>query len=67
MIYEVVARRSDDGWWALSCPTVRGAHSQVRRLDRAVETARDAIAGVLEVAPSTVEVELDVRAGSFDG
>ena len=61
MIYTVVARRSDDGWWALSCPQVRGAHSQVRRLDRAVEMARDAIAGVLDVPPSKVEIELDVR------
>ena len=61
VIYQVVARRSDDGWWALSCPKVRGAHSQVRRLDRAVEMARDAIAGVLDVAPSTVDVKLDVR------
>jgi predicted RNase H-like HicB family nuclease len=61
VIYQVVARRSDDGWWALSCPTVRGAHSQVRRLDRAVEMARDAIAGVLNVPLSKVEVELDVR------
>lgn len=61
MTYTVLARRSDDGWWALSCPQVRGAHSQVRRLDRAVEMARDAIGGVLDIDPSEVVVELQVR------
>lgn len=46
VIYTVIARRSDDGWWALSCPDVRGAHSQVRRVvearDRALASARTA-------------------------
>lgn len=41
--YTVEARRSG-GWWALSVPGLPGVHSQVRRLERAEEMIRDAIA-----------------------
>ena len=61
MIYEVVVRRSDNGWWALSCPEVRGAHSQVRQFEDAEGVARDAIAGVLGVNVGHVDVVLEVE------
>jgi predicted RNase H-like HicB family nuclease len=60
MTYTVVARRSNDGWWALSCAEIRGAHSQVRQLDDAEDMARDAIAGVLGVNAGHVDVVLEV-------
>jgi hypothetical protein len=33
-----------------------GVHTQVRRIDQADEMARDAIAGVLDVAPDSFEI-----------
>lgn len=35
---------------------IRGVHTQVRRIDQAEDMARDAIAGVLNVAPDSFEV-----------
>jgi predicted RNase H-like HicB family nuclease len=48
-------------WWAISVPSIRGVHSQTRRLDHAEHMARDAIAGVLDIDPSQVEVTLDIH------
>ena len=53
--YTVRARRIG-GWWALDAEGVRGVHTQVRRIDQAEDMARDAIAGVLDVAPGSFEV-----------
>lgn len=53
--YRVRARRVG-GWWALDVEGVRGAHTQVRRIDQADEMAREAIAGVLDVSPTAFEV-----------
>lgn len=53
--YTVRARRIGT-WWALDVEGVRGAHSQVRRIDQADEMARDAIAGVLSIAPDSFEI-----------
>ena len=53
--YRVRARRSG-GWWALDVKGVHGVHTQVRRIDQAEEMARDAIAGVLDVAPDSFDV-----------
>ncbi len=53
--YTVHARRVG-GWWALDAQGVRGVHTQVRRLDQAEATARDAIAGVLDVASDSFEI-----------
>jgi hypothetical protein len=53
--YTVRARRSG-GWWALDAEGIRGVHTQVRRIDQAEDMARDAIAGVLDVAPGSFEV-----------
>ena len=53
--FTVRARRSGR-WWALDAQGLRGVHSQVRRIDQAEEMARDAIAGVLDIAPDSFEV-----------
>ncbi len=53
--YTVRARRSGR-WWALDAEGLRGVHTQVRRIDQAEGMARDAIAGVLDVAPGSFEV-----------
>ena len=53
--YTIRARRSGR-WWALDAEGLRGVHTQVRRIDQAEDMARDAIAGVLEVAPDSFEV-----------
>ncbi len=53
--YTVRARRVG-GWWALDAEGLRGVHTQVRRIDQAEDMARDAIAGVLDVAPGSFEV-----------
>lgn len=53
--YTVRARRVG-GWWALDVEGVRGAHTQVRRIDQAEEMAREAIAGILDVAQTAFEV-----------
>ena len=53
--YTVRARRFGN-WWALDVEGVHGAHTQVRRIDQAEEMAREAIAGVLDIAPTAFEV-----------
>lgn len=53
--YTVRARRIG-GWWALDVEGIRGVHTQVRRIDQADDMARDAIAGVLDVAPESFQV-----------
>jgi len=53
--YTVRARRVGS-WWALDVEGVGGAHTQVRRIDLAEQMAREAIAGVLDVAPTAFEV-----------
>jgi hypothetical protein len=53
--YTVLARRVGN-WWALDVEGVHGAHTQVRRIDQAEEMAREAIAGVLDIAPTAFEV-----------
>lgn len=53
--YTVRARRIG-GWWALDVDGTPGVHSQVRRIDQAEEMAREAIAGVLDIAPGSFEV-----------
>jgi hypothetical protein len=40
----------------LDAEGLRGVHTQVRRIDQAEDMARDAIAGVLDVAPGSFEV-----------
>jgi predicted RNase H-like HicB family nuclease len=53
--FTVRARRIG-GWWALDVEGEPGVHSQVRRIDQAEEMARDAIAGVLDIAPDSFEI-----------
>ena len=53
--YTVRGRRVGN-WWALDVEGVPGAHTQVRRIDQAEEMAREAIAGVLDVAPASFSI-----------
>ena len=53
--YTVRARRVGS-WWALEVDGVRGAHTQVRRIGQAEEMAREAISGVLDIAPDSFEI-----------
>lgn len=57
--YRVTAQRSGK-WWALEAPAVRGALSQVRRLDEAEPMIREAIALVLDVDEQSFDVELEI-------
>lgn len=56
-VYTVRARRIG-GWWALDVEGAPGVHTQVRRIDQAEEMAREAIAGVLRIAPDSFQVEV---------
>ena len=53
--YTVRARRIGR-WWALDVDGAPGVHTQVRRIDQAEAMARDAISGVLDIAPDSFEV-----------
>jgi hypothetical protein len=53
--YTVRARRIAH-WWALDVEGVRGAHTQVRRIDQAEDVAREAIAGVLDIPPDSFAI-----------
>lgn len=53
--YTVRARRIGRRW-ALDVEGEPGIHSQVRRIDQAEEMAREAIAGVLDIAPGSFEI-----------
>ncbi|MGW7249818.1 type II toxin-antitoxin system HicB family antitoxin [Streptomyces decoyicus] len=56
--YRVTARRAGD-WWALEVPDLPGVFSQAKRLDKADEAAREAIAVMLDVEIEDVEVEIE--------
>jgi predicted RNase H-like HicB family nuclease len=56
--YRVVARRAGD-WWALEVPELPGVHSQVRRLDKAEDAGREAIAVMLDVEPENIRVSVE--------
>lgn len=55
--YTARASRVDD-WWMVRCDQHPGALSQVRRLDRAAEVHREAIAFVARVPIEEVEVDI---------
>ncbi len=57
--YTATARRVD-GWWIVQCDQWPGALSQVKRLDRAAEEHREAIAFVADVPVEQIDV--DIRA-----
>ena len=54
-LYTAVAER-DDAWWAITVAELPGVFSQVRRLDRVESMARDAIAMLLDVDPTSFDV-----------
>lgn len=56
--YTAVCRRSGN-WWAISVRELKGVHTQARRLDQVADMARDAIALMLDVDPSGVEVTVE--------
>ncbi|HZP54603.1 type II toxin-antitoxin system HicB family antitoxin [Actinocrinis sp.] len=53
--YQVVAQRSGK-WWAAHVPEVAGVHTQARRLEQVEAEAREAIALMLDVEPSSITV-----------
>lgn len=61
--FTAVCRRSGS-WWAVSVPELKGVHTQVMRLDQAEEMSREAIALFLDVAPESVEIQVDVEVPS---
>lgn len=56
--YRVTARRVGE-WWALEVPDLPGVFSQAKRLERADEAAREAIAVMLGIEPSGVQVHVE--------
>lgn len=56
--YRVTAQRVGE-WWALEVPDLPGVFSQAKRLERADEAAREAIAVMLDVEPDQVEVRVE--------
>jgi predicted RNase H-like HicB family nuclease len=56
--YRVTAKRAGD-WWALEVPDLPGVFSQAKRLDKAEEAARDAIALMLDIAPDSFDVTIE--------
>lgn len=59
MRYTATARR-DGQWWVVQCDQLPAAISQVRRLDQAAETHREAIAFVAGIAEADVDVDVTV-------
>lgn len=55
--YTAAARRVE-GWWIVQCDQLPGALSQVKRLDRAAEEHREAIAFVAGQPVDQIEVEI---------
>lgn len=55
--YAIEIRRSGR-WWAIDVPSLKGVHTQARRLADVEFMARDAIGGVLDVSPDSVRVEV---------
>jgi len=55
--YRVTARRVGE-WWALEVPDLPGVFSQAKRLERADEAAREAIAVMLDIDPASVAVDV---------
>lgn len=56
--YTAVCHRSGN-WWAISVRGLKGVHTQARRLDQVTDMARDAIALMLNIDPSEIEVAVD--------
>jgi predicted RNase H-like HicB family nuclease len=46
-------------WWAVEVPEVPGVFTQARRLDQVVDQTKDAVATMLEVDPSSVNVAIE--------
>jgi predicted RNase H-like HicB family nuclease len=55
---KVTARAQRSGsWWAVDVPEVPGVFTQARRLDQVAAEVADAVAVMLDVDPSTVELD----------
>lgn len=57
MTFRVTAEHTASGWWVLEAPDV-GAVSQTRRLDRAADEMREAIAHLAGVPEDEVDIEV---------
>lgn len=59
MKYEAHVTGRDGRWWAVTIPTLgEDALTQARRLSEVEDEARDYIAVTLDVAPSTIDIEV---------
>lgn len=52
--------RRGERWWILSIPAIPAAHSQARSLREVEATARDLIALMLEIPPTSFDVDIDI-------
>ena len=51
------------GWWAVHIPEVDGAFTQTRRLDQVADMAAEAVAMILGLDPSTIDVTVEPHTG----
>jgi hypothetical protein len=59
--YQAHVTGREGRWWAVAIPVLgEDAQAQARRLDDVADEARDYVAVTLDVAPSTVEIEVVV-------
>lgn len=58
--YTAHAQRAG-AWWAIDVPEIRGVFTQAKRLEHVEGMAREAIALMLDVAPESFDVVLDVE------
>lgn len=57
-----IAQRSGR-WWAVHVPEVDGAFTQARRLDQVADMTAEAVALLLDVDESTIEVAVEPHTG----
>lgn len=50
MKYKVLVRKSEDGWYVASVPSLPGCHTQGRTIEQALANAEEAVRGYLKVA-----------------
>jgi predicted RNase H-like HicB family nuclease len=55
--YTAIAERSG-GWWAVRVREQPGVFTQARRLDQVEAMVRDALAGLLDAAPGSFEIQV---------
>lgn len=57
MIYKIVIKRDEGGWYIADCPAIPGCVSQGKTLKEVKENIKDAILGCLKVLNKRAERE----------